>query len=431
MGWKKVAVGTATTLILGASGTIVADNRANPFEDRGTTLELSLPSSVEKAGNIKTVLDKESPRIELQKWDGEAKLGIRYTGIPATTTGSRALLTNRMEWKHGAQEVHAYPLATSTEMEDGGFEVEVVLNEKPTTNIFEFAIDGAENLDFFFQPPLTDEEITDGAVRPENIVGSYAVYHKLKINHKRGQTNYATGKAFHIYRPKAIDANNDEIWAELSYHSGVLSVAVPQSFLDSATYPVRVDPTFGYTTIGSSQQKLAEQFGDDQTRVGNTVNLTEEGTLDSITAALNTAAESDLIDTIVFVNREDAGANSHALVASVENLDVSHTSTAAWFTFTASDETLVADDYVLNITGNGQDVGDAFNRQEINWDTSGGRNFYSELFSGTYASAKEDPWTETETSDGSDRFYSLYATYSVAGAAGVINRQDIIWFYED
>jgi hypothetical protein len=92
-------------------------------------------------------------------------------------------------------------------MEDGGFEIEIVLDEAPASNVFEFQIEGAEDLDFFYQPPLSDEEIAEGAVRPENVIGSYAVYHKAKANHRVGNTSYSTGRAFHIYRPKAIDAN--------------------------------------------------------------------------------------------------------------------------------------------------------------------------------------------------------------------------------
>lgn len=87
-----------------------------------------------------------------------------------------------------------YPLPAGEGMEDGGFEIEIVLDEAPARNVFEFDIEGADELDFFYQPPLTDEEVADGAVRPENVVGSYAVYHKSKANYRVGDTNYATGK---------------------------------------------------------------------------------------------------------------------------------------------------------------------------------------------------------------------------------------------
>ena len=101
--------------------------------------------------------------------------------------------------------MHAYPLSAKEDMENGGSEIEIYLAERPPTNGFRFAIEGAEDLDFFYQPELSAEEITEAAVRPENVIGSYVVYHKAKANHHVGDTNCAPGKAYHIYRPEAVD----------------------------------------------------------------------------------------------------------------------------------------------------------------------------------------------------------------------------------
>jgi hypothetical protein len=46
------------------------------------------------------------------------------------------------------------------------------------------------------------------------------------------------------------DQANTTEWADLSYENGQLCVTASQDFWDSAKYPVRVDPTFGYTTAG-------------------------------------------------------------------------------------------------------------------------------------------------------------------------------------
>jgi hypothetical protein len=85
-------------------------------------------------------------------------------------------------------------------MEDGGFEIEIILQEKPKSNVFAFQIEAAQDLDFFDQPKLSPEEIAEGAVRPENANGSNAVYPKTKANHRVGDTLYSTGKACHTYR---------------------------------------------------------------------------------------------------------------------------------------------------------------------------------------------------------------------------------------
>ncbi len=140
---------------------------------------------------------------------------------------------------------------------DGGFKVDILLDEKPDTNVFCYAIQGAENYDFFYQPPLTEQEKAEGAVRPPEIEGSYAVYHKTLANHILGQENYATGKVMHIPRPQVWEIGNEEStkqWADLTYENGQLCVTAPQDFLDKADYTngVRIDPTFGYTTVGGT-----------------------------------------------------------------------------------------------------------------------------------------------------------------------------------
>jgi hypothetical protein len=56
-------------------------------------------------------------------------------------------------------------------MEDAGFEDEIILQE----NVFAFPIEDAQDLDFIDQPKLSPEEIAEGAVWPENVIGSYAV----------------------------------------------------------------------------------------------------------------------------------------------------------------------------------------------------------------------------------------------------------------
>ncbi len=238
-------------------GATITDSQINPYTDKIDRMEMSLVQDIPESGESKIELLKDRPEMRLKKWNGEVDLGVSYSKVKGS--GNRPLLSNKIEWKDAKEEVHAYPI------DDDNFEFEIILKEKPNTNVFDFTIDGYENLVFFYQPEISDYQAQFLAdkkgislleakrkIRPENVVGSYAVYHKEKKNHIKGQTNYATGKAFHIYRPKAIDANGVEQWAELSYEAGILRVIVPQSFLDNAIYPVRVDPTFGYTSLGAS-----------------------------------------------------------------------------------------------------------------------------------------------------------------------------------
>ena len=234
--WWKWIVGLFIPVALAATITPIADSQINPYTDKVDRLAISRMSSIPDAGLVETELVKARPEIRLKKWNGEVNLGIRYDGIQAS--GNRSLLTNRMEWKDAKREVHAYPLDAKEGMEDGGFEIEIVLTEKPATNKFDFTIDGAENLDFFYQPALSQQEIDEGASRPENVVNSFAVYYS-KSNHITGQVNYATGKFLHIYRPKITDANGNWIWGELSYdNAGTLSITIDKEWLNTAVYPV-------------------------------------------------------------------------------------------------------------------------------------------------------------------------------------------------
>lgn len=221
------------------------------LRDRGGKLDVARQSALADAGECAVEFVKARPECRLKKWDGEADIGIRYAGVSAQLEElSRA--GERVKWGSGDLHIEAYTLPPGPGMEDGGLELELMLAVQPPTNRFDFLVDGAEDYDWWFQPPLTPEQFASGRRRPENVVNSYAVYHKNRRDHIRGQKNYGTGKAFHVYRPKLIDANGVETWGTLSYADGVLTVEIPQDALDKAAYPARVDPTFGNENLQSS-----------------------------------------------------------------------------------------------------------------------------------------------------------------------------------
>lgn len=263
---KRLLAGVTTAGIL-FGGIVATDTEINPYTDKGTTLEIQSQSSLPEGGAQKIVADKTEPKVTLVKWNGEVAMAIRYQGM--ATTGNRPFLSKNVEWNDDTQTMQAEPLATTTAMEDGAMEINIILKSKPASNQFNFSISAADNLDFFYQRPLWQEAglkaplpdctdilcSTDGlatSTRPENVVGSYAVYYRNHANHIEGQTNYAAGKAYHIFRPLVTDAKGSTVWADLSYTNSILTVTVPQSFLDVAAYPVVIDPTIGYTTAGAS-----------------------------------------------------------------------------------------------------------------------------------------------------------------------------------
>jgi hypothetical protein len=187
------------------------------------------------------------PQVKIKRWMNECNFSARLK----TEHNNPEVVEEegKIKWKNGDIEAHFYELAADGEqLEEGGLEFEIVYKKKPKSNVVEFTIQ-TKGLDFFYQPPLTQAEIDRGDKQPENVVGSYAVYHKTKKNNR-----YKTGKAFHIYRPHVIDSDDNETWADLyvDVEAGTLEITVPQHFLDSAVYPVTVDPTLGYTSIGAS-----------------------------------------------------------------------------------------------------------------------------------------------------------------------------------
>jgi hypothetical protein len=281
MTMQQVLAGVAAAGVIATGGTLTADQMINPYTpidtDQGQVLEITASSTIPDAGTETAVLSTDSPTLTLSKWDGQVQMGITYEGLPDQTTGARPFLSKDVDWSDAQQSMQVVPLDASSTFEDGGYEINVTLNSEPASNVFNFAISGADDLDFFYQAPLwqeagleaptedctdTDCSTPEGTShRPDNVVGSYAVYYKDHANHIDGQTNYATGKAYQIFRPQVTDAVGSTTWATLSYDdAGTLTVTVPQDFLDGATYPVTVDPTFGYSAIGGTSGSWSANF---------------------------------------------------------------------------------------------------------------------------------------------------------------------------
>jgi len=258
---NKWIIGATLALagVTATGGTIAADRAQDPYIDKGTHYELSVESDI--AQDEKVLIAKDRAAMTLTGWRGEYAITItpqiptaptfgsdRAIDRPFTTAANRPLLSKKMEYRAGDVTAFIEPKA-GTENE---FDIDFTLHSKPDTNVFTYKIEGADDFDFFYQSALTAEEVAEGAERPENVIGSYAVYHKTKANHRIGSTNYGTGKAFHIYRPKAIDANGAEEWCSLAYEDGTLSVECSEKWLETAVYPVVVDPTLGLTSVGAT-----------------------------------------------------------------------------------------------------------------------------------------------------------------------------------
>lgn len=185
------------------------------------------------------------PRMKIKRWDNEVNFSV---GVVSEYQGVNQKVADKVEWNDGHGVGAKFYQKSSEE-----FEFEISLDRKPLTGFVLLSIE-TKGLDFFYQPPLTQKEIDDGNIRPDNVVGSYAVYHQtMKGDYSQiGGKNYRAGKAFHIYRPKAFDDNGEWAWCEMNISGGGMKITMPQPFLDTAKYPIIIDPTFGYDSVGAS-----------------------------------------------------------------------------------------------------------------------------------------------------------------------------------
>lgn len=264
------------------------------------------------------------PRVKLSIWDNECNIsfGIDVDKLSQAKGSKQATPTVEIEddtvkWTDGnTTEAHFYPLDVFEGGEDGGFEFEVIWSEKPESNIINLTMNTPKDLKFYYQAPLTQEEIDEGCERPANVVGSYAVYHSSKQGDysRMGGKNYKTGKAFHIYRPEAVDADGNKAWCELYIDpvEQIATITVPQEFLDVAVYPVVVDPTFGYTSAGGTSsynfggsivggRAISPDLSDKITFI-RTFNSANSGTVSLSTAIYSSDASNNIQDRLAISN---------------------------------------------------------------------------------------------------------------------------------
>ncbi len=211
--------------------------------------------------------DNFLPQVKVKKWGNEVNASFRLVDNESKQLSSG---NGRIELTGDKKKTCFYELPKDDNHPAGGYEFEVIFNDKPVSNVVEFTIK-TKNIDFQYQPPLTETELPpngvhatetdifdkDGNVvahRPENVVGSYVAYHRERPNNYTNGKLYRTGIAFNIFRPKIVDSNGDWTWGELKIDEKqkILSITIPQEFLNKAIYPIIVDPTFGYSVEGLS-----------------------------------------------------------------------------------------------------------------------------------------------------------------------------------
>ena len=304
----------------------------------------------------------------------------------------------------------------SDKKEVEGYEFDVVLNEKPITNKIELSIE-TKGLKFLKQRVLTQQELDNGCYKPENAVGSFAVYHENKEGDysKIGGKNYKAGKAFHIYRPLLEDSAGKKVWGKLNIDEikGILSVEIPQEFLDNAVYPIKqaAGLEFGYTTAGTAGSSISdviygslftsEASAGDGDHIKASISEAYNNTTKNFKYAIYLHSNSGLVDNSITNEGTSTGG-----------------STKTWYelAFPTAPSIAVSTEYVLVAFGE-----------------SGYWNFYYDDGDGTIQGHKDinptyDTFPATASFTHEDKKHSIYCTYTAAGApppAPVIRRRHI------
>jgi len=156
-----------------------------------------------------------------------------------------------LQWEHADDLQKTYPGFPS---EGGGLKETLIFDGVPEFDLYRSQLQLPAGCQLHYQPALTPEEIAEGCVRPEWCVGSFAVYDAIGC------------KIGHLPAARAETADGEVRWFRLAqekHHTLGLLIVVPGlvewlKTLPKSAFPVKVDPTFGCTSIGGSSANLAD-----------------------------------------------------------------------------------------------------------------------------------------------------------------------------
>ena len=396
------------------------------------------------------------PRIKLYRWDDECSLDLI---LPYTSTAKVIELNSiELSWSSPEADIKFYAYEKIGEENHEGFEFDITIKQKPPTNVVS-AYFNYSNLEFYYQPPLT-EEYKDGwsdefqtqikvapttvqntktgellIFRPENVVGSYAVYkkdHSPMYSSERDAEKYRTGKAFHWYRPLMWDssASPKYAWGDLHVDAelGIRTTAIPQDFYETATYPITIDDDFGYTGEGGSDQTIETYM------MLTRGTPAASGTGVSITAYIEVTSQPHLIKCHMYGDGDGVSDITGLPLISngaTEEIDVpAEFDDSQTFNFSTGPSLTGGTYYRPAIWGEAT-AGTAY----INYDTLANNDYYYDFE--TYGSWPDD---NDLYYYGTDKRLSLYCTYTPGGGApeitntqstwamGVVDVDDVVYF---
>jgi hypothetical protein len=227
-------------------------------------------------------------------------------------------------------ETLATPSGDIFRVVDDRLKWDVAFTEHPGAYAWAFGLTDSGNLSYHYQPALTWDEIMAGHERPDDVVGSYAVY----MDRMHGP--YGTGKFCHVYRPLFQDANGDERWGTIDITNGVMTISIDPAWMDNAAYPVTLDPTIGYSSMGASALAASSAYranlaADLYTAAsGDTITAIHMGLRTYSSGSLNVGV-FDAADNSRVANESVYAGNSSFVFRSVTGLSIPLTDAHAYF----------------------------------------------------------------------------------------------------
>jgi hypothetical protein len=210
------------------------------------------------------------PQSKIMRWGNEVNFSLRYVD-PNPTLATVSTDVKEAEYVHGDVTVNIYDKPEASD--DGGLEFEITLASAPVSNELLFTV-RSKRITAAKEVPFTELDLTGQSFYSEDLVitenevkgvddfvhlskapeavNAYTLYHDDPPPNFEGGTLYRSGKFLTIYRPKIVDANMVEAWCdqELDLVNETYKIIIPQTFLDTAVYPIKIDPTLGNTSVG-------------------------------------------------------------------------------------------------------------------------------------------------------------------------------------
>jgi len=412
---KRVAVAAAAMMLSVATAGICSESDVIRLYDRSPAPRVTARClTVEVGDSTRAVF---APSFQLSAWAGECRMRMNLATSELPLDGAtRTVTTDQLGRKKVALETDKSRHELFVRP-DCAFEWTIVLPRRPLSNRLVFAFEST-GLTFHYQDSLTEYERDSlGCRRADSVVGSYAVYHASARGNRRAirgvdttWQHYESGKAFHIYRPRATDRAGAWAWCELVIDTLrlTLTIALPPAFLDKAIFPITVDPTFGTTSEGASDFFMA----------GNHVRHceypmgTSPGTIDSITCCVRYDGTSDSLGVAIY---EDGGDVPYALFAQCTARQVSDDWSTRWYSFAVESDSALhgGTNYWLSLL---VDAGSYFR--------------YDDLGSGDTEGHFNDPWPPSDPASRNwnhqSYTFSIYCTYTVTVSDLTSRRRTII-----